>query len=148
MDELATGAFAGAVGTAALDAIEPIERALIGGEPPFAPRVLARRLLEMAGLDADAASAKLVGNLLQWSYGPGLGIAYALAKRGRRQVGSEARNSLLLAGAILGFEVFALPAIVGRKQFLRPRVLGGLLLHVATFSAVAVAVDTLFGSRD
>ena len=144
MNEVLRGAAAGAIGTAALELVAPIERAIVGDAPPFSPRQLAAAILRRVAPDARRRRVARLGRAMRWTYGPGLGIAYALlAARSRRPL---AQRSLLLGAAIFGFELIALPAVVG-TQLYRPRTLAALALHVAAFAALVPYADQKWRAR-
>jgi hypothetical protein len=132
MDRMVAGALAGAIGTGALELTAPLERVIAGGPVPFAPTAIAHRLV-----GGDDRAARLVGRALRYTYGPALAILYARVRPRRRPL-------LTLAGAVLGFELVALPLVFGTRLF-RPRVLVALALHVATFAAVTVRVERRLG---
>lgn len=135
------GAIAGAMGTGALELMAPVERAIVGGPPPFAPTEIAAALCRVAGVRARPSRRAIVGRLLRWSYGPGWGAIYGVLRA--RLPRSRAAKAASLAGAILAVELVALPPLVGRR-LLQPRVLAALGVHVALF---AVAVELIAGRR-
>lgn len=138
MHDVLRGAVAGALGTAALELLAPIERAIVGDAPPFSPRRLAAAILRRVAPDARLRRVAQLGAAMRWTYGPGLGIAYALiAARSRRPL---AQRSLLLGAAIFGFELIVLPAVVGAQLYC-PRALAALALHVAAFAALVPYAD-------
>ena len=136
------GLAAGAAGTAALELSRPVERAIAGGAMPFAPGAIAAAFGRALGRQPSARTQAVVGRLLRWSYGPGWGALYGLARGRRDGVPSTRRRALdaaSLAAAILALELLALPPLVGRSLF-RGRVLGALVVHVGLFAAVAELV--------
>lgn len=135
------GAIAGAVGTGALELVAPVERAMVGGRPPFAPTEIAAALCRVAGVRARPSRQAIVGRLLRWSYGPGWGVIYGVVRA--RLPRSRSAKAASLAAAILAVELLALPPLVGRR-LLRPRVLAALGVHVALFAA---AVELVAGRR-
>jgi hypothetical protein len=125
------------VATGALELVAPVDRAVAGGVPPFAPEQIAAALCRRLGAHPTPRQRARIGRLLRWSYGPGWAIVYALARE-RLPRGRWVRAALL-GGAIFGFETAALPLLVGRRLF-RPRVAGALVLHVALFAATVELV--------
>ena len=101
-DDLIRGALAGAGGCLLLGLSDRIERAALGRRPVYAPeRVAARLLGRRSGADGLAG-------VMRWGYGVGLGVLQALPARPRRFSWTAA---LGLAGAVFGFELWAMPRV-------------------------------------
>jgi NAD(P)-dependent dehydrogenase (short-subunit alcohol dehydrogenase family) len=137
------GLVVGAVGTLAVMFAGWIERALLGRRPVYAPARLARRLFADAA--RTPARAGVVGNLMRWSYGPLIGLAYS-ATLGRfiRRRWPEARSwpaGLALGAAVYLFELLALPRSGATRRLARWPAADRLLLagHTAAFGLTAEA---------
>lgn len=106
----ARGLVAGAVGTLALEATEPIERVLLGRAPVYAPRRIARRLLPRLGFLAPSRNQiRRGGRWMRWAYGPGLGLAYGWLRPALNLPGWA--RGLALGAGVLAMEWIALPAV-------------------------------------
>jgi hypothetical protein len=130
------GATAGVAGVATFAVIAPIERALVGGEPPFAIERIVAAASRRASLSLGRRRRERIAALLPWIYGAGWGVAYALVRR--RLDATRVTRVAALTAAIAGLELATLPWLLGRRM-LRPRVLAALGLHVAAFSLIADA---------
>src|SRR4051812_11626790 len=101
---------AASLGTLAVAAFTPLERALMGRDPIFAPGRLAGRLLQRAsGGHRSSVPVKVVtGQLMRWIYGPAIGLGWSLARRVLPR--SRVLRVGTLATGLTAFEMTALPA--------------------------------------
>lgn len=130
------GLAAGAAGTLAVAGSDLVEAAILGRPPVYAPASIARRLFARDGT---------TGRLLRWTYGPALGLA---AEWLTPKSGGVARQAFRIGGAVLAFELAALPR-VGATPKLRKwplADLGLLALHTAAFG-LAAAIARGFAGR-
>ncbi|WNG31102.1 hypothetical protein F0U62_49125 [Cystobacter fuscus] len=75
---LVRGLAAGALGTLALSAWEPLRDGLLGHSPPYSVRDIATRALRNTwGIQLAPRAAQRLGLLMRWLYGPALGVLYA-----------------------------------------------------------------------
>jgi len=89
---------AGAAGTLAVELSERLERAVLGDEPVYAAKRVARRLF----------GPRVPGRLLRWTYGPLLGLAAGRALEGRSwPFAAEAAG---VGCCVFAFELAAMPA--------------------------------------
>lgn len=104
------GLLAGAVGTLALSALEPLRNAWLGHEPPYAVRpLLTRGVRRLGGPRLPARTAQRWGLALRWVYGPSLGLLYAAVRPG---LPASARLGGFTLGAGVGlFERIAFPLL-------------------------------------
>jgi len=104
----APGAVAGALGTLALSAFEPVRDVLLGRPPVYAVRALATRGARRTwGVRLSSRSAQGWGLLARWLYGPMLGAVYAAW---RSRLPAPARLGGLTLGVAVGLlERGALP---------------------------------------
>ncbi|MGI5860889.1 MAG: hypothetical protein ACOX6T_02410 [Myxococcales bacterium] len=101
---------AGAAGTLAVSAFARLERLLLGRAPVYAPSRMAARLLrKLTGRKPSCEVRETAATLMRWTYGPGLGLAFGLARPSmpRGALGRAALFGL----ALFGFELGALPRV-------------------------------------
>jgi hypothetical protein len=109
--------------TLAVSAVEPLERAILGAEPVYSARSVARRLF-------GRRVGRLPATALRYGYGLALG---AFVSRGLRL-----RSALGIAAAVYGFERVAMPVLGLTPPVHRwpPRQRLTLLLHTLAFGVV------------
>lgn len=107
---LVRGLAAGALGTLALSAWEPLRDGLLGHAPPYSMRDIATRAFRNTwGIRLAPRPAQRLGLLMRWLYGPALGVLYAGL---RPALPPAARRWGLLLGAGVGlFEQLAFPLL-------------------------------------
>lgn len=99
-DLLVRGAAAGALGTLALSAWEPLRDGWLGHAPPYSVRNIATLGARRAwGLRLPARRAQRLGLLARWLYGPSLGVLYAAL---RASLPPRLRGGGLLLGVGVG----------------------------------------------
>jgi hypothetical protein len=99
-DVLTRGLAAGALGTLALSAWEPLRDGWLGHPPPYAVRTLVTRGARRAwGIRLKARRAQRLGLLARWLYGPSLGVLYASL---RPSLPPRARGGGVLLGVGVG----------------------------------------------
>ncbi|HWE22789.1 MAG TPA: hypothetical protein VG496_02500 [Myxococcales bacterium] len=114
------GLAAGVLATAALGQFERLERAFLGKEPPYAPPRVAERLF----------GSRRLGRLLRWTYGPSLGIVYALLRSRLGPFAVAYGASVALAELVLMPRACALPRLRGRERI-------ALFAHAIAFALAA-----------
>lgn len=98
------GLRAGIAGTLAVAALGPIERAVLGRQPIFAPARMAKRLSARAGIRLTHGHA--AGLAMRATYGPSWAILWSRAASFKTLL----RSALALAASIFAFEELTLPA--------------------------------------
>jgi hypothetical protein len=114
MRQLLLGAAAGLVGTVVEGVLATGQAARRGRPPVYDPSQIAGRLAQHhLDLRLDERQRRWAGHLMRWSYGPSWGVLLGvLAGRGRMRW-TWPLWGLGLGGAVMAFEVIALPATGG-----------------------------------
>ncbi|WP_155893174.1 hypothetical protein [Cystobacter fuscus] len=138
---LVRGLAAGALGTLALSAWEPLRDGLLGHPPPYSVRDIATRAFRNTwGLRLAPRPAQHLGLLMRWLYGPALGVLYA---RLRPALPPAARRWGLVPGTGVGlFEqlAFALLRVTAPPRTWTPAEHALLALQVLLYGLVTEAV--------
>ncbi|HZH78585.1 MAG TPA: hypothetical protein VEY88_21330 [Archangium sp.] len=140
-ERMLQGLGAGALGTLALTALEPLRDTVLGHAPPYAVRHLAARgAKRWLGLRLGPREAQGWGLVMRWVYGPTLGALHAWL----RPLLPQARGlrGWVLGGGVWLFEWLALPRLgvtpPPHRWSSRERRL--LLLQTSLFGLVTEAV--------
>jgi hypothetical protein len=143
VNRLLRGLVAGAVGTAVESALTAAEAARRGRPAVYDPSLLAGRLMgRRLDVQLGAGQQRLVGGIMRWAYGPGWGVLLELVAGRQLRRWTWPLWGLALGGALLAFEVTALPAIGATPQLSRweRAELGLDALNAALFGLVVAAV--------
>ena len=138
---LPLGLGAGALGTGALSALEPLRDALLGHPPPYAVRQLARQVARhWLGLRLGPRAAQRWGLVMRWVYGPALGGLYGLARPALPRWG--ALRGLVLGAGVWLLESLAFPrlGVTPPPRSWSPAERWLLVLQTSVFGLVTEAV--------
>lgn len=105
MRRLLAGVAAGLAGTAAVSVLGAVETRIRGRAAVFDPAVMAGRLAAHAGLDLGDRERRWAGRIMRWPYGAGWGGLLGVAAPALPWPVA----GIALGGAVLGFELAALP---------------------------------------
>jgi hypothetical protein len=107
--DAASGALRGFSASMVLTAFEPVERALLGRPPVYAPAAMVRRLIRGGPYGIQGVVyVRASGLVLRSLYGASIGALFAATRQ--RWPASGFGRTALMAGAIWAFELVALPA--------------------------------------
>jgi hypothetical protein len=101
---LTLGAIAGLAGTVVTSALSAAQARLRGRPAVYEPGRMAGRLAGRAGLELNGRERAWAGSLMRWPYGASWGAALGAAPAPRWPLAG-----LVLGGALLSFELVALP---------------------------------------
>lgn len=120
MRQLLLGAAAGLVGTVAESVLTAMQARRRGRPATFDPPQIAGRLAQHhLDLRLDKRQERWAGHLMRWSYGPSWGVLLGLAARRGRLRWTWPLWGLGLGGAVMAFELIALPATGGTPPLAR-----------------------------
>ncbi len=106
---LLRGLGAGAVGTLALTALEPLRDALLGHRAPYAANhLISRGARRWLGVRLGPHAAERWGLAVRWVYGPTLGLLHAWL---RPVLPRKAPRGLMLGGGVWLFERLSFPLL-------------------------------------